>query len=144
MPRPEFPNTPPTTMAAPRTVLNVGCGPRDISIIGTVFPAEGWRELRPDISPKAVPDVQSAARLVAEDRIDEPLCQSGASPIFPLDAIHGFGPALAAGDCFTGQRNGFAPVTVWRLDEDDLRVLTYRPPAPANALDRVAWDFPAA
>jgi len=212
---PEMPDTPPAAMAAPRTVLNVGCGPRAISIIGTVFPAVGWRELRLDINPQAdpdivasmtdmpgvpdgsidavwsshnlehldphevplalreflrvlrpggclllaVPDLQAVTRLIAEDRIDEPLYQSGAGPIFPLDVVYGFGPALAAGDRFMAHRTGFTPrtlekalrdagfgpVIIWRLDEAyELRVRAYRPPAPATALDGAAWDFPTA
>ncbi|KAA0676606.1 class I SAM-dependent methyltransferase [Azospirillum brasilense] len=202
-------------MVAPRTVLNVGCGPRAISIIGTLFPAEGWRELRLDINPKAdpdiiasmtdmpavadgsidavwsshnlehldphevplalreflrvlrpggclllsVPDLQAIARRIAEDRIDEPLYESGAGPIFPLDVVYGFGPALAAGDRFMAHRTGFTPrmletalrgtgfgpVIIWRLEEAyELRARAYRPPAPANALDSAAWDFPMA
>lgn len=40
-----------------KTVLNVGCGQRAISILGSSLPAEGWRELRLDIDPKVDPDI---------------------------------------------------------------------------------------
>lgn len=214
MPHPETSDTP-SAATAPRTVLNVGCGPRAITIIGTIFPAEGWRELRLDINPKAdpdivssmtdmpavpdgsvdavwsshnlehldphevplalreflrvlrpggrlvltVPDLQAVAQRVAEDRVDEPLYQSGLGPIYPLDVVYGFSPALAAGDRFMAHRTGFTPrtletalrgagfepVTVWRREGAyELLVRAYRPPAPANALDGFAWEFPPA
>jgi len=40
-----------------KTVLNVGCGQRAISILGSSLPADGWRELRLDIDPKVDPDI---------------------------------------------------------------------------------------
>ncbi|GAA4246928.1 methyltransferase domain-containing protein [Azospirillum formosense] len=40
-----------------KTVLNVGCGQRAISILGGSLPEEGWRELRLDIDPKVDPDI---------------------------------------------------------------------------------------
>lgn len=206
---------PAAPMASRRTVLNVGCGPRTITVIGTVFPAEEWQELRLDIDPAArpdivasmtdmpaapdgsvdavwsshnlehldphevpqalreflrvlrpggylllaVPDIQTVAKLVAEDRVDEPLYQSGVGPIYPLDVLYGFGPALAAGNRFMAHRTGFTPrmlgallqeagfepAAIWRRTEAyELQVRAYRPPAPANALDGIAREFPTA
>lgn len=43
--------------ALPKTVLNVGCGQRAISILGSSLPADGWRELRLDIDPEVEPDI---------------------------------------------------------------------------------------
>ncbi|TWA53584.1 methyltransferase family protein [Azospirillum baldaniorum] len=40
-----------------KTVLNVGCGQRAISILGTSLPADEWRELRLDIDPDVDPDI---------------------------------------------------------------------------------------
>lgn len=40
-----------------KTVLNVGCGQRAISILGSSLPADEWRELRLDIDPKVDPDI---------------------------------------------------------------------------------------
>lgn len=192
-----------------KTVLNVGCGPRAITVIGTVFPAEEWRELRLDIDPAAepdivasmtdmpavpdgsvdavwsshnlehldahevpralreflrvlrpgghlllaVPDLQAVATLVAADRVDEPLYQSAVGPVYPLDVLYGFGPALAAGNHFMAHRTGFTPrrlgallqevgfepAAIWRRAEAyELQVRAYRPPAPADALDGIA------
>ncbi|WP_448208332.1 class I SAM-dependent methyltransferase [Azospirillum sp. sgz302134] len=41
----------------PKTVLNVGCGPRTITVIGGAFPADEWREVRLDIDPGVHPDI---------------------------------------------------------------------------------------
>lgn len=196
-----------------KTVLNVGCGPRAITVIGTVFPAEEWRELRLDIDPAAepdivasmtdmpavrdgsvdavwsshnlehldahevpralreflrvlrpgghllltVPDLQAVATLVAADRADEPLYQSAVGPVYPLDVLYGFGPALAAGNHFMAHRTGFTPrrlgtllqevgfepAAIWRRAEAyELQVRAYRPPAPDDALDAIARPLP--
>lgn len=190
-------------------MLNVGCGPRAITVIGTVFPAEDWRELRLDIDPAAepdivasmtdmpavpdgsvdavwsshnlehldahevpralreflrvlrpgghllliVPDLQAVATLVAADRVDEPLYQSGVGQVYPLDVLYGFGPALATGNRFMAHRTGFTPrmlgallqgvgfepAAIWRRAEAyELQVRAYRPPAPPDALDGIA------
>ena len=197
-----------------KTVLNVGCGHRAISIPGSSLPAEGWRELRLDIDPKVdpdivasmtdmtpvpdgsvdavwsshnlehldpheapvalreflrvlkpggtllltVPDLQAVAKLVAEDRLDEPLYQSDNGPILPLDVVYGYGPALAAGNRFMAHRSGFTPnllgrllqeagfkpVAIWRRAQAyELQVKAFRPPAPADALEELGLQFPA-
>ena len=197
-----------------KTVLNVGCGQRAISILGSSLPAEGWRELRLDIDPKVdpdivasmtdmtpvpdgsvdavwsshnlehldpheapvalreflrvlkpggmllltVPDLQAVAKLVAEDRLDEPLYQSDNGPILPLEVVYGYGPALAAGNRFMAHRSGFTPnllgrllqeagfkpVAIWRRAQAyELQVKAFRPPAPADALEELGLQFPA-
>ena len=194
--------------AARRTVLNVGCGPRAITVIGSVFPAEEWRELRLDIDPQvapdivasmtdmapvpdgvvdavwsshnlehlfphevplalreflrvlkpggqlmlAVPDLQTVAKRVAEDRLDEALYMSNAGPITPLDVIYGYGAALARGNHFMAHRTGFTarmlgkllqeagfePIVLHRDAETfELRARAFRSPAPADALERL-------
>ncbi len=41
-----------------KTVLNIGCGPRGITVIGNpAFPEEEWREVRLDIDPGVAPDI---------------------------------------------------------------------------------------
>ena len=197
-----------------KTVLNVGCGHRAISIPGSSLPAGGWRELRLDIDPKVdpdivasmmdmtpvpdgsvdavwsshnlehldpheapvalreflrvlkpggmllltVPDLQAVAKLVAEDRLDEPLYQSNNGPILPLDVVYGYGTALAAGNRFMAHRSGFTlnllgrllqeagfePVAIWRRAQAyELQVKAFRPPAPAEALEELGLHFPA-
>ncbi|MDQ2102106.1 class I SAM-dependent methyltransferase [Azospirillum isscasi] len=191
-----------------KTVLNVGCGQRAISILGSSLPADGWRELRLDIDPKVdpdivasmtdmapvpdgsvdavwsshnlehldphevsvalreflrvlkpggtllltVPDLQAVAKLVAEDRLDEPLYGSRQGPVRPLDVVYGYGPALAAGNRFMAHRTGFTPnllgrllqeagfepVAIWRRAEAyELQVKAFRPPAPAGVLEEL-------
>lgn len=212
---PEAADSPLVAMAPRKTVLNVGCGPRTITVIGTAFPAAEWQELRLDINPAAdpdivasmtdmpavpdgavdavwsshnlehldphevpralqeflrvlrpggqlllaVPDLQMVARLVFEDRIDEPLYQSGAGPIFPLDVVYGYAPAIAAGNRFMAHRTGFTPrmlskalqeagfeaIALWRRAEAyELQVRAYRPLVPANALNGMVQQFPTA
>ncbi|MBP2294279.1 class I SAM-dependent methyltransferase [Azospirillum rugosum] len=56
-----MPQSLPEAAPAPRkTVLNVGCGPRALSVIGDAFPAEEWRELRLDIDPAVDPDITAS------------------------------------------------------------------------------------
>jgi SAM-dependent methyltransferase len=44
-------------MAAPRTVLHVGCGLNDRTHLPRELQADGWRELRVDIDPGVKPDI---------------------------------------------------------------------------------------
>ena len=191
---------------ARKTVLNVGCGPRAVTIIGSVFPADEWREIRLDIDPGvapdivasmtdmapvpdgtvdavwsshnlehlfphevplalreflrvlrpggqlllAVPDLQTVAKRVAEDRLDDALNMSSAGPITPLDVIYGYGAAIATGRHFMAHRTGFTartlgkalqaagfePVVLQRkVEAYELRGKAFRPPAPAGALE---------
>ena len=53
------------------------------------------------------PDLQSVARLVAEDKLLEPAYQSPAGPIAPLDILYGHRAAMAAGNLFMAHRCGF-------------------------------------
>lgn len=43
-----------------KTVLHVGCGPRDASPLHATFRQPGWRELRLDIDPAVEPDIVSS------------------------------------------------------------------------------------
>lgn len=54
-----------------------------------------------------LPDLQTAAELVAQNRLEEVAYVSPAGPITPLDMIFGFRPALAAGNHFMAHRCGF-------------------------------------
>ena len=56
------------------------------------------RVLRPDgFAVITCPDLQSVARLIAEDKLIETAYVSPAGPIAPLDIVYGYRPALAAG-----------------------------------------------
>lgn len=205
---------PPRDESARKVFLNVGCGPRGITPLGTAFPVEQWRELRLDIDPTvapdivasitdmaplpdgavdavwsshnlehlyphevplalaeflrvlrpggmlllAVPDLQTVARAIAEDRLDEPLYSSSAGPIAPIDIVFGLRPALAAGNHFMAHRTGFTPavlgralqeagfkpVAMWQWKEGyELQVRAFRPPASAEALAALGITPPA-
>jgi len=53
------------------------------------------------------PDLQTVARLVADDKLTEAAYQSPAGPITPLDIIYGFRPALAQRNHFMAHKCGF-------------------------------------
>ena len=59
-----------------------------------------------------MPDLQRAAELVAQDRLDEPAYLSPAGPIAPLDMLFGHGAAIAAGNHFMAHRTGFTARTL--------------------------------
>lgn len=54
-----------------------------------------------------VPDMQTAAQWVAEDRIEDTAYTSAMGPIQPHDMIYGLGSALAQGNGFMAHRCGF-------------------------------------
>ena len=53
------------------------------------------------------PDLQSVAKLVAEDKLLEAAYTSPAGPIAPLDILYGFRPSMARGNLFMAHRVGF-------------------------------------
>ena len=59
-----------------------------------------------------VPDLQTVAKLVAEDRMTETLYESAAGPITPHDIIYGYGVAVAAGRGYMAHRTGFTPTSL--------------------------------
>lgn len=59
-----------------------------------------------------MPDLQRAAELVAQDRLDAPAYLSPAGPIAPLDMLFGHGAAIAAGNHFMAHRTGFTARTL--------------------------------
>ncbi len=56
-----------------------------------------------------VPDLQSIAEFIANDRLDETIYESSAGPISAHDMIWGFGAAIAQGDTAMAHRCGFTP-----------------------------------
>jgi hypothetical protein len=59
-----------------------------------------------------VPDLQSIARYMAEDRLHEPIYESAAGPITAHDMIYGHGPAIADGHTSMAHRCGFTPTLI--------------------------------
>ncbi|MBL8492172.1 MAG: class I SAM-dependent methyltransferase [Rhodocyclaceae bacterium] len=53
------------------------------------------------------PDLQSVARLIAEDKLTEPAYTSPAGPIAPIDILYGHRPQMAAGNLYMAHRCGF-------------------------------------
>lgn len=53
------------------------------------------------------PDLQSVCAQVAQDRLTEPLYQSGVGPISALDLLYGHRPSMAQGNLFMAHRSGF-------------------------------------
>lgn len=75
--------------------------------------SEFWRVLKPGGKLLIlVPDMQTVATWVAEDRIEETAYVSPAGPIRPHDMIYGLGSALAQGNRFMAHRCGFTASTL--------------------------------
>jgi SAM-dependent methyltransferase len=70
--------------------------------------AEFLRVLKPEgFLVATCPDLQSIAKLIAEDKLLEPAYVSAAGPISPLDMLYGLRPALSRGNLFMAHRCGF-------------------------------------
>jgi len=53
------------------------------------------------------PDLQSVARLIADDKLTDAAYTSPAGPITPLDILYGHRPQMAAGNLYMAHRCGF-------------------------------------
>ena len=53
------------------------------------------------------PDIQGVCAAIAAGKLDEPLYQSPAGPITPLDIIYGYGKAVARGAVYMQHKTGF-------------------------------------
>lgn len=53
------------------------------------------------------PDLQSVAKLVAEDKLVQPAYESPAGPISPLDILYGHRASIARGDVYMAHKCGF-------------------------------------
>ena len=53
------------------------------------------------------PDLQSVAKLVADDLLTDPAYQSPAGPISPLDILYGHNASLAKGNLYMAHKCGF-------------------------------------
>ena len=71
------------------------------------------RVLKPDgCAVMLVPDLQTVARYIAEDRLTDVLYQSPAGPITPHDVVFGHGAAVAAGRLYMAHKTGFTPTNL--------------------------------
>ena len=59
-----------------------------------------------------VPDLQQAARYVADDRAEETILMTNKGPVTPLDVLYGFRPFLANGNLFMAHNFGFTASTL--------------------------------
>jgi SAM-dependent methyltransferase len=75
--------------------------------------AEFIRVLRPDgFALITLPDLRAVARSIADDLLTEPLYESAAGPINPLDIIFGHQAAIASGNPYMAHRTGFTARTL--------------------------------
>jgi SAM-dependent methyltransferase len=74
---------------------------------------EFHRVLVPDgLALVTLPDLQSVAELVAQDKLEDTAYESPAGPIAPLDMLYGHRPSLARGNLFMAHRTGFTAKTL--------------------------------
>ena len=75
--------------------------------------AEFLRVLKPEgFVVLTCPDLQSVAKLIVEDKLDEAAYQSPAGPIAPLDILYGHRAAMARGNLYMAHRCGFTGKTL--------------------------------
>jgi SAM-dependent methyltransferase len=60
------------------------------------------------------PDLKSVARLIAEDKLDEPAYVSAAGPITPHDILYGHGASIRDGRIYMAHRGGFTAKSLYR------------------------------
>jgi ubiquinone/menaquinone biosynthesis C-methylase UbiE len=102
------------------------------------------------------PDIQSAAQMIAEDRVFETAYQSQAGPITPFDIIYSYRPFVAANPEWMShhcgftlstltdslRHAGFASVYGFRRAHDfDLWVLASKSPRNADVMARLATEY---
>lgn len=87
-----------------------------------------------------LPDLQEAARHVAEGRLEDPLYMSPMGPIAPLDILYGHRASLARGSVFMAHRTGFTGDTLAAalIKAGFAAVMVQRDPS-AFCLDAIAF-----
>ena len=77
---------------------------------------EFLRVLKPDgFALIGVPNLKKAVELIANDKLDEPAYISPAGPIYALDILYGFRPAIASGNTYMAHKTGFTPSSLGNL-----------------------------
>lgn len=78
------------------------------------------------------PDIQSIAAFVAQGNLTEPIYESQAGPITPIDVLYGHGPSLARGNLYMAHRTGFTAQSLAQAMSDagfaDIRVMQRKKP----------------
>jgi predicted SAM-dependent methyltransferase len=59
-----------------------------------------------------LPDLQAIARLIADDKLEDPAYISAAGPITPLDMLYGYRRYIALGNVFMAHKTGFSAKTL--------------------------------
>ena len=59
-----------------------------------------------------VPDIQTVARYIADDKLSDVLYQSAAGPVTPHDVVFGLGTAVASGNVHMAHKSAFTPTTL--------------------------------
>lgn len=89
------------------------------------------------------PDLQSVAKLIAEDKLTEPAYVSPAGPISPIDILYGHRPQLAAGNHYMAHKCGFTlKVLIATLQASGFQAIAAQQRTPALALWAVASKGP--
>jgi len=92
-----------------------------------------------------VPDLQTVAQHVANDRLHETLYQSTSGPITPHDILFGFGSAIAGGHTAMAHRCGFTPGMLQQCFRDRVFAeVVLRRRAREFELAAIAWSSPTA
>jgi SAM-dependent methyltransferase len=66
----------------------------------------------------STPDLQTVARFIAADQMDQPIYESASGPVCAHDVVFGFGPAVARGQTYMAHRCGFTPSSFTRALEE--------------------------
>ena len=75
--------------------------------------AEFRRVLKPDgFLVVTCPDLETVAAHIAQGRLEDPLYQSPAGPICPIDILYGHRVAIAGGETYMAHRTGFTAKTL--------------------------------
>ena len=75
--------------------------------------AEFLRVLKPGgFALITLPDLQAVAEHIAKGNLEEPLYQSPAGPVCPVDIVYGYRPSVARGNVFMAHRTGFTADTL--------------------------------
>ena len=78
------------------------------------------------------PDLQQIARLIAEDRLMDPVFSPPAGPIAPIDMVYGYRVSLAKGKDYMAHKTGFTPSSLKDLLEragfQDIHIATQPEP----------------